>query len=280
MNPHGRTMTGPETAELLAGCAGVAAGLEPLGAAVLEQLPELKVISRCGVGVDNVDLAYAEAHGIKVYATKDAPSQAVAELVLGYALNLFRRVSEMDRKLRGGEWKKLMGSLVAGKKVGIVGYGNIGRKAAKLFAAVGCAVAFYDPFAKEADIPGMGLDALLQWCDCLTLHAPKTADGKALLGARELALLRPGALLINAARGGMVDEDALYEALKVGRLGGAALDVFESEPYSGPLTRLDNVILTPHIGSYAKEARIRMELETVENLLAELGPWSSSPLKR
>ena len=275
-NPHGRTLTRDEVVKLLQGCRAVAAGLEPLDAAALAALPELEVISRCGVGVDSIDMAFAKERGIKVFITKDAPSLAVAELTLGYALNLARHVSEMDRALRAGSWKKTMGCLLAGKNAGIIGYGCIGRKVAALFRAVGCKAAFYDPYVKEADIPGMELDELLAWADCLTVHAPRPSGGGALLGGRELGLLKPGALVINAARGGLIDEAALYEGLKSGRLGGAALDVFEDEPYSGPLTELPNVVLTPHIGSYAQEARAQMELETVENLLSGLGLASRS----
>lgn len=269
LNPHGRTLTAAEAINLLQGCVAVAAGLEPLQAEVLSALPQLKVISRCGVGVDNVDREFARERGIKVFAT-GAPARAVAELVLACALDLCRHVSRMDRELRQGGWKKRMGGLLLGKKIGIVGYGAIGRATGALFAALGCQLACHDPYAKNVDIPQMDLPELLEWCDCLTLHTPKLPGGQLLLDAEALGRLKPGALLINAARGGLIDEAALYGALKSGRLGGAALDVFAAEPYKGPLSELDNVVLTPHAGSYARETRIEMEVETIRNLLKGL----------
>lgn len=270
LNPYGRTLTAEETVSLLEGCVGVAAGTEPLTAEVLRELPELKVISRCGTGTDNVDRQYAAANDIQIYITPDAPTLAVAELVIGLAFNMFRRISVMDRHFRTGVWKKETGMLLFEKKIGVVGYGRIGKKTTELFRALGCDVACHDPYVSQTDIPQMSLDTLLAWCDCLTLHLPKPADGKPLIGSEELQKLRPGALLINTARGGLVDEQALYDALKSKHLGGAAIDVFVKEPYQGPLTDLDNIVLTPHIGSAAREARILMELETIRNLLEGL----------
>ena len=270
MNPHGRALTEDEAITLLAGCAGVAAGTEPLTERVMAALPELKVISRCGVGMDNVDLAAAKARGITVCNTPDGPTRAVAELALGYALDLMRQVSRMDRELRGGTWKKRMGNLLQGKKVGVIGYGRIGRATAELFGLMGCDVAFSDPFVEQGKHTRMDLDTLVAWADLVTLHCAKPKDGKSVLDAARIATLQPGAFVINAARGGLVDEAALYAALESGALGGAALDVFGKEPYDGPLALLPNVLLTPHIGSYAKESRIGMEVDTVKNLLAAL----------
>jgi D-3-phosphoglycerate dehydrogenase len=272
LNPHGRTLKAGEVADLLQGCTGVIAGTEALGADVLAAFPDLRVISRCGVGLDGVDLAYAARHGIAVRNTPDAPTLAVVELTLGLILDLCRRISAQDRDVRNGVWKKRMGSLLAGKKMGLVGFGRIGRRMAGLASALGCEVAFHDPQVLRPEaFPSMALEDLLRWCDCLSLHCPGSEDGKPLLNAERLSLLPKGALLINAARGGLVDEEALHGALVEGRLGGAALDVFAAEPYSGPLAGLDNVVLTPHVGSYAREARAAMEMEAVANLLEELG---------
>lgn len=270
MNPHGRALTEDEAIEVLAGCIGVAAGTEPLTERVMAALPELKVISRCGVGMDNVDLAAAKARGITVCNTPDGPTRAVAELALGYALDLMRQVSRMDRELRGGTWKKRMGNLLQGKKVGVIGYGRIGRATAELFSLMGCEVAFSDPFVEQGSHKRMDLDALVAWADLVTLHCAKPKDGKSVLDAARIAMLKPGAFIINAARGGLVDEEALHAALEAGKLGGAALDVFGKEPYDGPLAALPTVLLTPHVGSYAKESRIGMEVDTVKNLLAAL----------
>ncbi len=270
LNPHGRALTEDEAITVLAGCDGVAAGTEPLTRRVMEALPQLKAIARCGVGMDSVDLAAAKERGIIVSNTPDGPTRAVAELTLAFALDLSRKVRLMDAELRGGTWKKRMGGLIEGKRVGIIGYGRIGRATAKLFGLMGCEVAFFDPFVEKGEHPKMDLPALLERSDIVSLHCAKPKDGKAVLNAAELARLPEGALVINAARGGLVDEAALAEALK-GKLGGAALDVFEKEPYSGPLTALPNVILTPHVGSYAKEARIGMEVDTIKNLIRDLG---------
>ena len=270
-NPHGRVLTEDEAIDLLRGCVAVAAGTEPLTARLMDALPSLRVISRCGVGMDNVDLAAAKARNITVRNTPDGPTRAVAELALACALDLSRQVSRMDRELRSGAWKKRMGNLLQGKKVGVIGYGRIGRATAELFSLLGCGVAFSDPFVERGAHAKMDLDALLAWADIVTLHCAKPKDGKPVLDAARLAKLHPGALVLNLARGGLVDEEALAAALESGKLAGAALDVFAKEPYTGPLAQLPQVLLTPHVGSYAKEARIGMEVDTVKNLLAALG---------
>lgn len=270
LNPYGRALTEDEAITVLAGCAGVAAGTEPLTERVFAALPELKAVSRCGVGMDNVDLVAAKARGIVVKNTPDGPTRAVAELTLGFALALLRDIPAMDRDIRAGVWKKRMGGLLEEKRVGIIGLGRIGLCTAKLFQALGAQIAYSDPVTDNPAFERKNLEALLAWAEIITVHAPPAKDGF-LLSAQRLGLMRQGAWLINAARGGIVDEAALAELLQQKHLAGAALDVFGQEPYSGPLTTLDNVILTPHIGSYAKEARIRMEIDTIANLLDGLG---------
>ena len=270
LNPYGRALSEDEAIELLAGCAGVAAGTEPLTERVFAALPELKAVSRCGVGMDSVDLAAAKARGIVVKNTPDGPTRAVAELTLGLCLSLLREIPAMDRDMRAGVWKKRMGSLLEDKKIGVIGLGRIGLATAELFKALGAQVAYSDPMVGNHAFVRKDLDELLAWADIITVHAPPSKDGF-LLGARRLNLMRRGAWLINAARGGIVDEAALVELLKQKHFTGAALDVFGEEPYAGPLLEFNNVILTPHIGSYAKEARIRMEIDTIANLLHSLG---------
>lgn len=269
LNPHGRALTEEEAMTLLQGCVGIAAGTEPLTARVMEACPELRVISRCGVGMDSVDMEAAKARGILVRNTPDGPTRAVAELTLGYALDLMRQVSRMDREMRAGQWQKRMGNLLHGKTLGIVGFGRIGRAVAGLFAAMGCSLCFYDPLVSEdcGDCRSLGLYELLSRADIVTLHTAKPRDGSLILDAEGIARMKKGAWLINAARGGIIDEQALYDALKSGALSGAALDVYAKEPYNGPLLELPQVIFTPHAGSYAKEARITMETDTIKNLL-------------
>ena len=271
-NPYGRVLTEDEAVMVLSGCAGVCAGTEPLTAAVFDRLPGLKVISRCGTGMDNVDLAEAQKRGIAVRNTPDAPTRPVAELVLGLALDLLRHISAMDRTMRQGEWKKQTGRLLQGKVLGIIGLGRIGRAVAEMFRFMGCEILYYDPFVPECSgCTPLPLNDLLVRADIVTLHCPKTADGKPLIGDEEIRAMKDGAYLINAARGGLVDEASLYSALNTKKLAGAAVDVFVKEPYTGPLLELSNVLLTPHIGSAAKEARIRMEVDAVNNLLQALG---------
>ncbi len=269
-NETGRAITEDEAIALLQGCDGVAAGTEPLTRRVMDALPNLRVISRCGTGMDSVDQAAAKEKGIIVRNTPDAPTQAVAELTLGFALDLLRLAPRMDREIRDGVWKKRMGNLVQGKKVGIVGFGRIGRSVARLFEVFGAEVAYCDPMSRDETRKSMSLEELLAFADIVTLHCPKVAGGP-LLNASKLKLMKKGSWLINAARGGLVDEDALYDLLASGHLAGAALDTFNKEPYDGPLSRLENVILTPHIGSYAMESRIKMEVDTIKNLIEALG---------
>lgn len=270
LNPLGRKLTQDEVVELASGMSGIIAGTEPLNADVLNRLDNLEVISRCGVGMDNVDIEEAHKLGIKVFNTPTGPTLAVAELTVALVFNLLRKVSQMDRELHQNVWKKRMGLLLRGKTLGIIGFGRIGRKVAELFSSLGATICFCDP-AVEGDLDGFtkkNLAAILEDSNIVCLHLSLLEKRSSpFLGMEELMQMKKGAFLINCSRGGLVDEQALYEMLEKDHLGGAAVDVFEKEPYDGPLMKLDNVILTPHIGSYAKEARMEMEMQAVKNLL-------------
>lgn len=269
-NQYGRTLKESEVLDLLNGCLGVIAGTEAYDKKVLEKLKGLRVISRCGAGMDNLDLETCEVLGIKVFNTSDTATRAVAELVIGLILNLLRHVSVMDREMHSGLWQKRMGHLCIDKEMGIIGLGRIGREVAKLAAALGAKVFYYDPQVPGSDCSSATkneLRDLLGHCDIISLHLPLTPENKHFIGKKEISLMKESALLINCSRGGIVDEGALLSALKTKKIAGAALDVFDSEPYRGPLAQLENVILTPHIGSYAKEARLRMESTAVDNLI-------------
>lgn len=270
LNPYSRKVKSEEFIQLTSGAIGIIAGTEPIKEEMLLQLHALKVISRCGAGIDNVDMNAAKRLGIKVFNTPDAPVLAVAELTIGLMYNLLRKISIMDNELRNGIWQKRMGNLLYGKKVGIKGFGRIGRKVAEFLKQAGCEIAYEDPFVEDGalGLRCLSLEELLGWADIITIHVPVSEK---LLGEKEFKLIKKGAWLINTSRGGVLDELILYKYLKNGYLSGAAIDVFENEPYTGPLRELYNVILTPHIGSYAKEARINMEMETVKNLLSGLG---------
>jgi D-3-phosphoglycerate dehydrogenase len=270
VNPHGRTLTGAEALELLRDADGVIAGTEPLTREVLTAAPRLRVISRVGVGIDGIDLDTARERGIVVANTPDAVTDAAAELTVAGLLALLRHVHLMHADLNAGVWRKRMGSLLRDKTVGIVGYGRVGRRVAALLDPFGARLLAHDPVLTGDLGPAEAatLDDLLRESDVVTVHA--SGDAGTLIGEREIARLKHGAYLVNAARGGLVDETALERALQEGRLAGAYLDTFADEPYDGPLLHRDDVLVTAHAGSYAIEARTHMEREAVGNLLRAL----------
>jgi D-3-phosphoglycerate dehydrogenase len=270
VNPFGRKLTQKEVIELAQGAVGLIAGTEILDQDVLEKLPDLKVISRCGAGLDNIDMKIANALNIKVLSTPYGPTLAVAELTVGLILNLLRKIRLMDQELRSGTWKKRLGNLLQNKKIGIVGFGRIGKKVAELLSPFNTEIAYYDVQQKETAISYKKMDDLLEWADIISLHCSGSANSQPLIGESELLKISKGSWLINLSRGGLVDEEALFQAIERGQLSGAALDVFTDEPYAGKLRELPNVILTPHIGSYAKEGRIQMEMDSVYNLIEGL----------
>jgi len=275
LNPYGRKLKLEEVATLAKGCVGIIAGTESLTEEVLRQLPDLKAISRCGTGLDNVDVGAAKKRRIAVRTTPDAPTQAVAELTVALILNVLRRINFMDRQVRSGAWSKEMGRLLSGKTVGIIGLGRVGRRVTKLSRSFGVKILASEPkpdkkWAEKNKVRLTSLEELLRESDIVTLHIPYTKQNRNLINAKRLKIMKRGTILINTSRGGLVDEGALYQALKGGHLGGAALDAMEVEPYHGSLKELDSVILTPHIGSYALEARVQMEMEAVKNLISML----------
>lgn len=274
LNPFGRKLTEQEVSDLIEmhSPTGIIAGVEPLTHKVLEKAENLVAISRAGIGMDAVDLEAAGEYGILVTNTPDAPTIPVAELTLGAMLALLRRLHVSDAGIRCGQWARPMGNLLYGKTVGIIGCGRIGSYLARLVTALGCNVLGFDPFISTATdgITLVPFDILLGKSDIVSLHLPYTPENHHLIGASVIASMKKEAFLINASRGGLVDEEALFTALKSGHLAGAALDSFEQEPYHGPLTQLENVLLTGHIGSYAVEGRMMMEQQAVENLLSSL----------
>jgi D-3-phosphoglycerate dehydrogenase len=264
-NPYGRKLTKPELAQLLPGVQGILAGLETLDEEIMAN-SELKVISRVGSGISNVDLAAAKRLGIAVKSTPLAPITAVAELTIGCLLTLLRKVSAMDQALHSGRWLKLTGTQLHGKKVAVIGYGNIGQRVGTLLQAFGAEVLAVDPQYTKAiyGVPVNTLEEALSVADIVTIHS---GGQDQLLGQREFDLMKPGTYLLNAARGHLVDEEALRQALDDKRVAGAWLDTFANEPYTGELTNYPQVMLTPHVGSYTVECRLAMEMEAVENLL-------------
>lgn len=233
----------------------------------------LKLIIRAGVGLDNIDADYAESKGIKVLNTPKASTDSVAELTLAHMFALARSLVRATETMREGKWEKkaFHGIELQGKTLGVIGIGRIGQAVARRALCLGMRVLAYDKYVKEAPIPGVkmvSLEELLRESDFVTLHVPPDPAGP-VIGAREIAMMKDGAFLINCARGGVVDERALLEALNSGKLAGAGLDVFEEEPPKNiELLRHPKVTLTPHIGAQTHEAQARIGDEIVEILLS------------
>lgn len=275
LNPHKRKLTVAESRLLLADVVGLIAGVEVLNEEVFAVAPKLKVISRVGTGMDAIDIPAARARGIVVFNTPDAHVDAVAELALAGLLNGLRGQMISDRAIRAGGWERSMGRLLRGKTVGVVGMGKVGKALIRLLQPFKTTVLACDPywdeaFATQFQVRCVALDELLKVSDAISLHVPGS-KGTALIGAPELMLLKPDAVLVNTARGGLVDEVALAGFLARNPRAAAALDVFSEEPYHGPLSALPNVLLSAHMGAYAEECRVDMEMQAVENLLRALG---------
>ena len=273
LNPYGKKMTEQQVTELIdETVVAMIAGTEPLTAAVLSKASALKVIVRCGIGMDNVDMKAAADLGIKVNNTPDGPTRSVAELTLAHILSLLRRVTESDRSIRNNKWQPLMGSLLYGQTVGVVGFGRIGKMVTALLSAFGARILVYDvlPVMGAEGVEYATLDRIFSESDIITLHVPYMEENHHLVNAAALAKMKPSAFLVNISRGGLVDDHALYEALTGKKIAGAALDCFEKEPYDGLLATLDNVQMSAHMGSYAAQARVKMEQDSCKVLLEEL----------
>jgi D-3-phosphoglycerate dehydrogenase len=245
---------------------------------VLRGAPSLKVVVRVGTGLDSIDVEVARERKVRVANTPAANAVSVAELVFGLLIALERHLAVATADLRLGVWDKgrYVGRELAGQRIGIVGFGRIGRAVATRARAFDMQVGWSDPLVSQPP-PGFewarrsALSELLPACDVMTLHLPLTADTRGLIGAGELSVMKPTAVLVNCARGGVVDEAALLAALREGRLRGAALDVFETEPPGAhPLLELPNVIATPHIGATTHEAQTRASSEAVEIVIEAL----------
>jgi phosphoglycerate dehydrogenase-like enzyme len=263
-----RPLDEDELVELVRGCWGLIVGVDPVTAAVLDAGP-LRVVVRVGSGTDNIDLEAARRRGVRVAATPGANARSVAELAIGLLLALARHLVLHDREVRSGSWSRHTGIELAGRRLGVVGYGAVGRQVAAIAGALGMDVVATDPLAPEGDVPLVDLGTLLAASDAVSLHAPLAEDTRGMIGAAELGRMRPRSLLVNTSRGGLVDERALAEALAAGRIRGAAADAFEHEPPLGsPLLGLDNFVASPHAGGATVEAVTRAGVAAVRTLLA------------
>jgi D-3-phosphoglycerate dehydrogenase len=272
-NPFGRRLTEEEIISHLEGVDGLIAGLEPLNRRVLASAqPRLKALARVGIGVANVDFEAAREFGVRVSSTPDGPIDAVAEMTLAALLALARQIVPANAALHRGEWTKSIGTGLRGTKVLLVGCGRIGRRVSELLHAFGAEVLACDPAIAPASLPAgvipVDLATGLAAADVISLHA---SGESCLLDAPAFAIMKPGVLLLNSARGALVDEAALLGALDSGIVAGAWFDAFWKEPYTGPLAGYDQVLLTPHTGTYTEQCRRQMEGEAVQNLLRDLG---------
>jgi len=240
---------------------------------LIEAGRNLKLIVRAGVGLDNIDVEYARSKGIAVMNTPAASSNAVAELTVGYLLALARRLPQTTASMRAGKWekKKFRGSEIAGKTLGLVGYGRIGWLVAKKALALGMKIIAYDPYVadpKGLKMEFVSLDELLRKADYISLHLPLTDETRDLIGGPQFEMMKDGVRIINCARGGTINEDALYEAIRSGKVAGAALDVYLEEPVrDNKLFELDEVIGSPHIGAATVEAQHRVSVEVAEKVI-------------
>ena len=247
-------------------------GLERIDESVLAELPELEIISKYGVGLDGLDLAALARHGVKLAWTGGVNKRSVAELTLAFAIALLHRVPETSVALRGGDFPKLVGRQLTGRVVGIIGCGFVGKDLVSLLAPFGCRVLAHDildyaDFYAAHGVEAVSLDRLLSEADVVTLHVPLDESTRGMIGAAQLARMQKGACLINAARGGLVDEAALIDALSSGHLAGAAFDVFQMEPEANPnLLALPAFLGTPHIGGSTAEAQLAMGRAAIAGL--------------
>lgn len=269
-NPYKRKLTEEELIELLEKFKPeiLIAGVEPITERAIKIAPFLKVISRVGVGLDSVDLTAAKNNNIKVFNTPDAVTAPVAELTIGLILSLLRNIHLSHISIINKEWERPMGALLKDKTVGIMGAGRIGLYVGNLINAFGARVLFYDPYVKNNSISTENnINTFASKIDILSIHMPFNKENEGFLNAHFFESVKDGCLIINTSRGELLNEDDLYDALAEGKIAAAALDVFNKEPYTGKLTQLKNVLLTAHIGSYAKEARTAMEKQAFENAL-------------
>lgn len=265
-NPYGRRMTTAELIEHLQGVDGLLAGLESLNDEVFEKTPDLKAIARIGIGMDNVDKEAAERRGIRVSNTPDAPTDAVAEMALAALLSIAHEIIPANKDMHNGIWKKRTGFSLTGLNVLIVGYGRIGRRFAEHLRSLGSNLIIFDPL--WSDISEKYLHNAIQKADVITFHASGKEE---ILTPEMFSYIKEGTVILNCARGALINEQALYEGLMCGKVSYYWGDVFWQEPYDGILTKCENAILTPHISTYNRVCRERMETEAVNHILEDLG---------
>lgn len=279
-NTLGRTMTEAEIIDYAKqDVVGIIIGVDPLSAAVLENCKDLIAISKYGVGMDNIDLEKAKKLGIKVKNALGTNNISVGELAITLMLTMSRNVPRIASSVKSGTWDRVIGCEVTGKKLGLIGGGQIGKEVAKRARGLEMSVSIYDPYFNDTEFLNKygitrvsDLNEILSDSDFISLHLPATNETKHMINKNTLGLMKPNCILINTSRGELVDENALYEALSSGKIAGAAQDVFSSEPpeKDDKFLKLDNFVLTSHIGAFTHEAVEKMAMVSTHNLLEML----------
>ena len=272
LNPHGRKMKYQEIIDLAKDVNYIIAGTETYDKRLLNELTNLKIISRVGVGLDNIDIDFANRKGVLVLNTPLSPSLAVAEFTISLMLNSLKKLNESSLDTKRGLWNKKSGFLLSKKTIGIVGGGNIGKKVIKLMANFKNNFLVFDEYEdkelkNKKNISYVPLEDVFSKSDVISLHLSLSKKTKNLVNKKLLNLMKKDALLVNTSRGEIINEVDLYNFLKKNKNTQASLDVFKNEPYQGQLLELPNVFITPHISAYAKETRVEMEIEAVKNLI-------------
>lgn len=276
-NSTGGIMNEAQIKEAIADCEGVIIGVDPLGAEVIAAAPKLRAIAKYGVGVDNIDLDACKARNIPVSRTVGANSAAVADYAFALMLSLARKVIPIDQSCRKGDWSKVTTLDVAEKTLGLIGLGAIGRQVVQRAKGFGMKVLAYDVFwndeyAASEGIQKADVDTICRECDFISLHLPLTEETRHIIGEKQLAAMKPTTILINTARGGIIDDDALLEALKKNQIAGAGLDAFAQEPPENKeWFTLDNVVIGSHCGASTVGAANSMSSMAAQNLLVDLG---------
>jgi len=271
-NDKGLSLSGDSLVEFLSGYEKAITALEVIDDSILSKLPNLKVIGKYGVGLDMIDLHAMKGRGVKLGWTGGVNKRSVSELVISFSVYLLHRVAFANAEVRNGKWYQVKGSQLSDCTFGIVGCGNIGKDLVKLLKPFGCNILAHDvkdfkEFYQENNITAVGLEELLQKSDVVTLHLPKNDSTNNILNKDRLQMLKKDAILINLARGGLLDESALKKILIEKRIAGAALDVFSVEPLvDKDFAHLDNVLITPHIGGSTEEAVLAMGLAAIDGL--------------
>lgn len=281
INPIGRKLTEDELAEMVADFDIIIAGTEKISSKVMQRGTNLRMISRVGIGLDSVDLLEAKKRGIVVSYTPDAPAPAVIDLTMGLMYTMLRKVHEANLQMHRGKWHRYFGSRLDDSTIGIIGAGRVGSQVIKNLVALGCKkILYYDKSVRLIDageqVEFAGRDYIYKNSDVISFHLPLDSVTNNMVTIKEMQIMKKSSVLINTARGGIVNEQDLYTALKNKLIAGAAIDVFQDEPYDGKLNELDNCILTSHMGSMTIDCRTRMEIEATEEAVRYL---QNMPLK-